>query len=692
MIFRRIIIPVVVAMYMMSPGVSSAQNISRAREAMDLFQYSEATTILKQIVEKGGKDQNEATLLLADCYKAMNQSIPAEEWYSRAAQLPVTDTNVFFNYGLVLRENSKYQQAGEQFRKYAALKPSDPRGTILADYCSRMAEWERQPDKWTVANVSSLNTESSDFSPVLYNGGIVLCSDRPTPSVGDKTYGWTGLNYLDLYTATLKNGDLTPPVYYEPALMSSTLNQVFHDGPASFLQDGSKIYFTRTVTKDPVKDKKSQTRTYILKIYSSSKNNENNWMIPEPFLYNSEEYSVGHPALSPDGRSLYFVSDMPGGLGGKDIYMCRLEGDKWSEPQNIGSRVNTWGDEMFPYVDPSGNLYFASTGHMGYGGLDLFRTSFKDGAWVEPENLMAPMNSSTDDFGILITGEKPLTGLFSSNRLKGAGRDDIWSFTEKPLETYISGKVLSCKSGKDMKVLPETCKTPLAGATLFVLNKTTGMVQVINTDAQGTYRFKGEPDGVYAIKAAKDGFVADGLTIRLGKRSLRNPDLRLGQYEIGQVFTIDKIYYDLDKSDIREDAKPELNKLVAFMKENPITVELSSHTDSRASDAYNLKLSQRRAESATKYITSMGIDPGRIVAKGYGEQQLLNKCGNDIKCTEAEHQLNRRTEFKITGLTQEKPPVYKAIEKFRPGTSYDSSLFESDFFVDCPEKAGEEID
>jgi outer membrane protein OmpA-like peptidoglycan-associated protein len=369
---------------------------------------------------------------------------------------------------------------------------------------------------------------------------------------------------------------------------------------------------------------------------------------------------------------------MPGGEGKTDIWMCVRDADGWSQPVNLGPTVNTKENEMFPSVCDDGTLYFSSEGLAGYGALDIFKTTNRGGNWTTPVNLHAPINSSYDDFAIAFApGDK--NGFFSSNRPGGVGNDDIYSFQDKPpLPTYISGLV---KDKSNMQ--------PISGATVFLYNPKTGKVKVLKTGADGMYKAIVENPADYVVKAMMPNFIADCSpfkpdAMKPGSTLTAPRDLQLDKLVVNKTFRIDNIYYDFDKSNIREDAKPELDKLVNIMKENPIDVELGSHTDSRGSFEYNDKLSQKRAESVVDYIISAGIDKSRITAKGYGEHQLINKCADGVECTPEEHQANRRTEFKVTDIKVAAPNTDQFdYGRYKEGDDVELNSLPKGFLMNC---------
>ena len=410
------------------------------------------------------------------------------------------------------------------------------------------------------------------------------------------------------------------------------------------------------------------------------------------FPYNSDNFSVGHPAISADGTKLIFSSNMPGGSGQSDLYISERINGEWQKPINLGAEINTFGNEVFPFLANDSTLFFSSDGHEGYGGLDIFESNMVNGKWTTPWNLKLPLNSPYDDFSIVFN--RNLTdGFFSSNRPGGLGSDDIYVFRkyhrtpgvqvpEKPKEVIplISGLV------KDKKTL-----APLDSATVFLLNKQTGEVLVLKTNRDGYFEAPIVKGVTYIAKAMKSNYFDDCLSIIIptdeASVKIKTPkDLLLDKYALNKTFVIENIYYDLDKWFIRDDAKPSLNKLVGLLNQYPINVEIGSHTDSRASAKYNIQLSQKRADAAVKYLISKGIDAKRLTYKGYGETMLINRCADGVKCTEAEHQANRRTEFKITSINTS---VVRSgsidINLYKSGDKFKTEKLGTDFFKMCNE-------
>ncbi len=656
----------------------SCQPIYKAQKQMGKYNYSGAVVTLKKAVDKS-KTHDAALPLLADCFRLQHDILNAKTAYAQAVAVPGAKPETFFYYAQSLQSNGDYEKAREMYQKYAKMRPTDPRGSLFAAHCdSVLGPWKGINPGYNVKLTNNINTTESDFGPAFYDGQLVFASDFTSNAGEGKKYGWTGRGYLNL----MKSEPITAGDFWgdmkKTSEFENKFNQPYHDGPASFSADGNTIYFTRSFFGKAKRN--GIYKTNLLKIYYATKT-DGKWGEIMPFFLNSKDFSVGHPSLSADGQTLYFVSDMPGGQGGTDIWMCKREGEKWGPPKNLGKTVNTSENEMFPSMRSDGVLFFASNGHPGYGALDIFKTKNENGAWITPENLHPPINSSFDDFAIAFApGDK--NGFFSSNRPEGVGSDDIYAFhVAEPapvLPAYITGLVRD-----------KTTQLPLAGATVFLYNPSSGNVKVLKTGSDGVYKAEVSKPADFLVKAMMPDYAADCspfniAEVKPGTTTSAPRDLLLNKLTVNLTFNMKNIYYDFDKSNIREDAKPELDKLVLFMNENHVNVEIGSHTDCRGSAAYNDKLSQKRAEAAVKYIVSKGIDKSRITAKGYGEQQLTNKCADGVVCTSAEHQANRRTEFKVTGVTVSiKTAAQFDPAKYAEGQDFNAKLLPQDFYSGC---------
>ena len=656
----------------------SCQPIYKAQKQMGKYNYSGAIVTLKKAADKE-KTHNASLPLLADCYRLQHDNLNAKAAYAKAVAVPGAKPESFFYHAQALQSTGNYTEAREMYQKYAQMNPSDPKGLLYASHCdSVLGPWKGKNSVYDVKLANNINTNQSDFGPAFYDGQLVFASDFETNPGEGKKYGWTGRGYLNIMKSKpIMTGDFWGDME-KASGFESKFNLPYHDGPAAFSADGNTIYFTRSFFGKAKRE--GIYKTNLLKIYYATKTN-GKWGEIMPFFLNSKDFSVGHPSLSADGQTLYFVSDMPGGQGGTDIWMCKREGDIWGPANNLGKTINSSENEMFPSIQNDGTLYFASNGHPGYGALDIFKTKNKNGTWTTPENQHPPVNSSFDDFAIAYApGDK--NGFFSSNRPEGLGSDDIYAFrVAEPapvLPAFITGLV------KD-----KTTMQPLSGATVFLYNPTSGDVKVLKTGADGRYKVVIDQPAEYVVKAMMSDYIADcspfAVTeIKTGTTSSAPRDLLLDKLTVNKAITIQNIYYDFDKFTIREDAKTELDKLVLIMNENSVNIEIGSHTDCRGSEAYNDKLSQKRAEAAVNYIISKGIDKSRIIAKGYGESQLTNKCTDGVKCSSAEHQANRRTEIKVTGLTAKETPLDQFNPtKFSDGQELNSKLLPQDFFAKC---------
>jgi len=673
----------------LSGNLTLTAQIRQANSFFDQFKYSKAVPLYKKALKnKDEKIRELAIVRLGDCYREMNDAEAASFWYTKAVQLKDADPVNYYYLGMSLRTLANYTEAEKAFLSYSQKVPSDMKGKIYAGYCNEISEWKAFSPCAEVKNAGALNSVYADFGSVFYKDALIFTSDRDIDLINDQNYQWTSYGYLDLYSALpLIAGDFWNGTAV-PMKLSNAFNQSYHDGPASFTSDYKEIFTTRTL-KEKLKKGTENIQTDYLKIYCADLSDEKK-VSYQPFPYNSDTYSTGHPAISADGKKLIFSSDRPGGNGSSDLYISELIGGKWSSPVSLGPELNTFGNEVFPFFANDSTLFFSSDGHPGYGGLDIYETKLVHGKWTTPWNLKLPVNSPYDDFSIIFS--KNLTdGFFSSNRPDGNGSDDIYVFRNYKRTPVVEAnpvipeKIIAKISGylKDKKTL-----APLDSATVFILNLTTGEVLVSKTDAKGYFEAPAQNGVQYIVKGMKPNFFGNCMSFSFSDE--KNPmdnqvprDLMLDKYALNQVFKIENIYYDLNKWLVREDARPSLDKLVRILKQNPIIVELGSHTDCRASSAYNDNLSQKRAESAVNYLIEKGIDPKRLTYKGYGETQLINKCADGVPCTDAEHQANRRTEFKVTSINASVAPVSIDLESFKTGDKIPVEKLGPDFFKDC---------
>lgn len=679
---KHIILLITLSIFL--PYLTQGQSFRKIDKMIVRYDYDKAIGKLLQAARKDSK-RDQAIPLLAECYQAQNDFYNASVWYEKAIDLPKVEPKYYYEYGRCLMATGNYSKAKQAFDRYNELLPNNLEGKVKARSCDSILDrWQYLPPKYSIGTIGGINTSASEFGAINYSNDLLYISDYKRSIDNSDYYGWTGRGYLKVMRAQLKSED-NPSEFERTGLFDSKFNQRFHDGPIAINQVGDMLFLTRTYRDKP--HEVNDYKTNMIKLFYSLKK-DGKWSKLEPFAYNSKDYSVGHASFSQDGKTLYFTSDMPGGEGGTDIWMSKLEGDSWGKPVNLGKNVNTRDNEMFPSVGDDGNLYFSSDGHPGFGGLDIFKITLTNEGKADGTamNLLLPLNSSADDFTFYQHPEG-MTGYFASNRTGGSGNDDIYTFTAlpepeapKPTDpdpTFITGRVLD----KDNK-------TPIENATVFVYNPNTQMIYVLKTDHNGVYKYEVKEPGKYIIKGAKHTYIPDCTPLTLAEIKegaiVNARELYLERLGIDKVITIENIYYDFDKYNIRADAKPELDKLVKFMNDYAITVELGSHTDSRGSHAYNDRLSQRRAESVVNYVTSHGISQDRMTAKGYGERQLVNDCKDGVPCSKEEHQKNRRTEIKILGYTSPQ----QQIGKFNPDTYNKGQVLApkdlpSDFYDDC---------
>ncbi|MCX2574039.1 OmpA family protein [Pedobacter sandarakinus] len=622
--------------------------IKEADQQFELFNYTKAIDLYEQAYKK--KETLHAAERLANAYALTNNYKQAESWYAIAVKMPGSSAENMLGYARALQNNSKYSEAKVQYINFIDKNKSvsDRQRNAWLSSCDSALKWMKNPTSIELINQKDLNSSQSDWGAVSYQGNVVFTSDRTNTGMETKEgtpflkfdgakmpdkniYGWTGNGYLKLYIKSPNDSLKLFPIQ---------TGTRYHVGAATFTADGNTMFFTMTPIPDRLEKIKNKPSTVNIEIYSSNKAVDGTWSKPIPFPYNdSNHYSVGDPFISADGSSLYFASNMPGGKGGTDIYACmKTEAGDWGKPINL-QEINTEGNERSPVFDAHNNLFFASDGFIGMGGLDVFR-ALRMGDKIGPvENLRYPFNSPQDDFAFSLN-EKGGIVYLSSNRSAGLGNDDIYVIDQKAILAFkLEGRVYDKKANQ-----------PIPGA-LVTLAKVSGNELKAEADDNGNFKFNLATDASYRLTGEMTGYrasVEDVSTVGLNQSQVLVKDLYLDPIELNKGIKIENIYYDFDKWNIRPDAAVELDKLVKIMVDNPtIWIELGSHTDSRGKDGYNMSLSQKRAESAVQYIISRGIEKNRITAKGYGETQLLNNCSNGVNCSEADHQLNRRTEFKI---------------------------------------------
>lgn len=622
--------------------------------------YHEAIELYKKayVKEQGRDVKAEIIFKIGESYRLSDQPEQAEVWFEKAIIAQYADPVARLRLAEVKMQNGKYDEALVEFQKYAADNPSDPRGKQGIEAAESAQGWQDNPTTYIVEPVVLINSEFYDFSPTFAdkrNDELIFTSTREG-STGSDVSEVTGTNFSDLYyTKRDKKGKWSEPVLAGGE--DSPVNTEASEGSAAFNSRSNIMYFTRCeVEKNGYKG---------CKIYQAQKQGQG-FGTPEEILIASDSAVVGHPALTPDDKILIFASDMDGGQGGKDLWYIKEEGrNKWSAPINLGPEINTSGDEMFPYVRTNGDLYFASNGHIGMGGLDIYVARKKgDGQWGEVENMKAPINSSANDFALIFDGDNN-RGYFTSGRAGGRGKDDIWEFSEPPVIFILKGEVRDVETGE-----------PITAAKVELVG-TDGTTAELETRSDGTFEFADKGNGEYYLNPNTSYNITvsknDYLSARGKETTVGHEESKIFAhlYELQPIteepIKLPDILYEFNKTTLTDQARDSLEVLYKTLVDNPtIVIELLANTDSRGSDSYNLNLSQGRAKSAVDYLVSRGIARERMVPKGMGETNLLISDEEIAKLPteeerEAAHQLNRRTEFRIIGTDYvpkpEKPEV-----------------------------------
>ncbi len=616
----------------------------------DNLLYVKAAKQYESMVQKGDDSQH-VLQRLGDAYFFNTDMENASKWYSVlfSKYENVLEPKYAFRYVHALKGVGNYKLAKGIMKIYTQkLDLSDFQVEQLQNNDEALDEILNRQPQFYISNLA-INTSLADFGPMYYKDKIVFSSSRDSLRFETRVYEWNKQPYLDFFMAdTIDLGsDLAVVTSFSPIL-----NTRYHEAVATFIPEGNKIYFTRNNYTNQNLGRDGEGTNHLKMYTAELKGGE--WTHAQEVSFNSEDYSVGQPALSPDGRQLYFVSDMPGSIGGTDIFVVDVLRDgSFSQPRNLGPTINTSGREMFPYITDE-KLYFASDGHLGLGGLDVFESELGNTGFGKPNNLGKPLNSNRDDFGYIVN-EYTQRGYFSSNREGGKGDDDIYSFQrlEETCEQTVKGSVVRKSNAQ-----------PIVNVVVELLTADGILVGKTGTDPYGAFAFETvlECETAYQVKISKQGFLPNEANFSTSNQKDFVNDVPLEiTKELNKLIVrengvlkikIDNIYFDLNKADIRQDAAQELNKIVEVMKEYPkMVIKIEAHTDSRGSDRYNESLSDKRAKSTGNYIVSQGIETHRIEsAIGYGEKTLLNQCSNGVKCTNEEHDVNRRSEFIIVRL------------------------------------------
>ncbi|MFC7772861.1 OmpA family protein [Flavobacterium sp. GCM10027622] len=620
------------------PSASAQFGKQKKADALyNSFSYVKAIDVYKEMLANNYNAEY-AKRRLGDCYSMLRDPQNASLYYGDAVKQSNIDPEYYLKYALALRALKKYDESEVWLNKYKETGVVDSRTQRIIE------------DKNFITNIYGLkqqyfskpvtfNSALSDFGAVEKNGVVTFASSRDKGVGIKRTYSWNQQPFLDLFT-TKKEGEK----YLDPKKVEGDVNTRFHEGQVSVSKDGKTMYFTRN-NFNAGKKATDASGTNNLKIYRATLNDQGKWGNIKELPFNSNNYSVGHPSLSADGSTLYFASDMPGGKGKSDLYKVSVNGDNFGTPVNLGDKINTEGNELFPFVHNDGNLFFSSDGLQGLGQLDIFTTvNDQEGTIQEIINLGVPVNSPMDDFSFFLN-ESGETGFISSNREGGIGDDDIYGFDKVPL-FYIKGTVTDAIN-----------KQPIKDAKIVIKDKDGNQIADLVTDDKGEYSINVDRETTYTVEASHPKYQPEPSKIADTHNS-KGKTFVVVDFELDPVpdvdvlagVNIENIYFDFDKYSIRQDAKTELNKVADLMLLTypQMAIEIGSHTDSRGSFKYNEALGIRRANSTHDYLVSRGVDPKRIKKyEGFGEYNLVNDCKDGVDCTEDAHQLNRRSVFTV---------------------------------------------
>ena len=627
------IIPIIIII-LFSTQISVAQNLKRANNLFEKRAYIDAAALYaneeyktKEVYEK-----------LGDCYYYNNKMKEASKWYKMLIKMyeDTVDSNYFYRYAEALKGVQNFEEADKWLQKYKEkenITVSDETSTL--SFFDNLNLTIKRP--YIVHNVN-INSEGSDFGLVKLGDKVVFSSTRNE----GKLYDWNKQPYLDLFEGTIDDeGKISNIVPF-----SKIVNTKMHESSAIFTADGSTMYFTRNNFNEGKKGKDEQKITH-LKIYKAQLVN-NEWTKITELPFNNNNYSIEHPALSPDEKTLYFASDMPGSIGSFDLYKVSINNNgTYGTPINLGPTINTELREQFPFISNNNILYFSSNGHTGLGGLDVFKSEITTNGFTKPLNLSNVINSSADDFAFNIDDSE--TGYFASNRAGGVGDDDIYNFT-KTQQSFIEGVVQN-----------KANLSTVDGALVTLINKDDNtVIDEVTVGDNGEFSFEIEKNKHYIIKGAKKTFKSNSIELNIGDKINVDKDvvLLLEAYEDAETnivkvnekvqIKVNPIYFGFNKWNIRKKAALELNNIVSILKKYPeMIIEIGAHTDFRGSDEYNLDLSHKRANSVREYLVSQGIPNENVKSIGYGETQPINECTKEGICKEEDYNLNRRCEFVI---------------------------------------------
>ncbi len=642
---KKLLFLSIIALGVLQLGHGQERRLERANKKYNEYSFSPAIDIYKKVLDKGYES--------ADLLKRLGNSYYFNAKYEEAAPIykeliekygqndSIITPDFYFRYAQTLKTLGSYEDADKMMAKFAKLADNSRINDSFAeDYLARI---EENSGRYALGSFP-YNSKQSDFAPTFYKDGLIFSSDRDTGNLARYRHTWNSKDFLDLYEVST-NGE-NNVVQKLPGEVNTRL----HESTSAVTKDGLTMYFTRNNFLDGKRYEDSQGTTR-LKIYQATLV-DGEWVDIIELPFNSDGYSVAHPVLSPDEKQLYFVSDMPGTYGESDLWKVQIIGDgTFGSPVNLGATINTEARETFPFITSKDVLYFSSDGHPGLGGLDVFATKIAFDEYDQPVvNVGREVNSKYDDFGFIIDdGTKE--GYFSSNRIEGSmGEDDIYGFKEEePLQ-------LNCLQEVTGTVRDRISNEILVGATVKIIDEENKEVSSTITDSKGEYVLTLDCSKGNFVRASMEGYITseEFLPSSYGKPRIVDfyleRDVVTGGFgdDLAKLLQLSTIYFDLNKYDIRPDAEIEIQKVIVAMEKYPsLKIKINAHTDSRGNDAYNLWLSQKRAQSTVNYMVSKGISSDRLSGEGFGEKLLLNECEDGVPCSREKHQLNRRSEFII---------------------------------------------
>ena len=625
--------------------------LSDAEEKQRIGEYYEAAAIYRRVYTKTSPKKRDlrgyVAFRMAECNRMINSTAKAVSGYMNALRYDYPDSILYLRLGQMQQKNGRYADAIKNYDAYLQYDPTSVQAFNGVEGSQKALEWKKNPTRYVVKRMDKFNSRRGEFSPMLLGPDydqLYFASSR-SKDKDQKISAITGQNNNNFYV--IKKDEQGN--WLQPEELEDEVNTEFDEGTPSFTPDGNTMYYTYC-TQAPEGDRTAE-------IYMSSRSSAKWGKGSKVEILKDSVTALAHPSVSPDGRWLYFVSDAVGGQGGKDIFRARINGNDFGPMENLGPEINTPGDEVFPYVRDSVTLYFASNGHPGMGGLDLFRATLDSTEHWHVENMRSPINSNGDDFGITFEGVHE-RGFFSSNRNDARGYDHLYSFELPIITVKIEGIVF------------DVDEVPIEGATVRIVGRD-GLNAKVLTMKNGEYEVELERDIRYVMMASARGFLNQNFELKTGAEE-KNETYIVDFYlsPITKPVVIENIFYDFDKATLRPESKAALDEMIKMLNDNPnVTIELGAHTDRKGTDKYNEGLAQRRAQSVVDYLIEGGIAPDRLEAKGYGESvpKVINKKmarehdflheGDTLSAPfiekltpeqqEIADQINRRTEFKV---------------------------------------------